>query len=419
MFKTVRSFTLTKQPTCRFNESRLELVLDLGQQPLANGFLTKDDYLGEYFYSLKCGFSEESKLFQLIEQPAPETMFHHEYAFISSLSRHMQRHFSEFAASIFEKGFCSGPSPFVVEIGSNDGILLRHFADRNVRHLGVEPAGLVAEMSETHGIRVLNDFFSLALAEQIADEYGKADVVLASNVLCHIPDIRGLASGIAALLKTDGVLVFEDPYLGDVLRLGSYDQIYDEHVFLFSALSVRNIFDSAGMELIDVQWQPTHGGSMRYTLGKKSRFTVSQSVENLIGAEIDSGLGRINSFIGFGARVAESSRKLKSMFEEIKNEGKSLVAYGATSKSTTIYNYVGIGPELINYVCDSTESKQGKQTPGSHIPIVPEINFLEHPPEYAFLAAWNHEDEVRQANPAFEEGGGKWISHVPEVRLIN
>lgn len=410
---------MTKQPSCRLSESKLELVLDLGKQPLANGFLTEDEYLGEYFYPLKCGFSEESKLFQLIEQPAPETMFHDEYAFISSSSRHMQRHFSEFAASIFDQGFCSETSPFVVEIGSNDGILLRHFVDRNVRHLGIEPAGSVAEMSRAQGIRVLNEFFSMALAEQIVDEHGKADVVLASNVLCHIPDIRGLAAGIAALLKTDGVLVFEDPYLGDVLRLGSYDQIYDEHVFLFSALAVRNIFGSAGMELIDAQWQPTHGGSMRYTLGKKSRFKVSQSVENLIGAEIDSGLGSINSLISFGARVAESSRKLKSMFEEIQNQGKSLVAYGATSKSTTIYNYAGIGPDLINYVCDNTESKQGKQTPGSHIPIVPETNFLEQPPEYAFLAAWNHEDEVRHANPAFEESGGKWISHVPEVRFIN
>lgn len=410
---------MSAQAKCRLDESTLEIVLDLGKQPLGNGFLTPDDYDREYFYSLKCGFSAASKLFQLVDQPAPEAMFHHDYAFVSGSSQLMQNHFSDFANSIFDKGFCAGSSPFVVEIGSNDGILLRHFAGRNIRHVGIEPSGSVAEMSENRGINVLKEFFSSALAERIVDNYGKADVVMASNVLCHIPDIRDLARGVATLLKADGVLVFEDPYLGDVLRLGSYDQIYDEHVFLFSALSVQRIFESAGMEILDVQWQPTHGGSMRYTLGKKRRLRASSSVEILLLEETAKGLGSIDSFRNFGLRVAESALKLKSKFEEIRNEGGSLAAYGATSKSTTIYNYAGIGPDLVDYVCDNTESKQGKFTPGSHIPIVPEVNFSDQPPDYAFLAAWNHEYEVRNANVPFEQNGGKWISHVPEVRVID
>ena len=265
---------MTPTSTCRLSGSPLDLVLDLGQQPLGNGFLLPAQYGGEYFFSLQCGFSEDSRLFQLIEQPEPEMMFHQDYAFFSGTSQRMKQHFAGFASDVIAKGFVTDTSSFIVELGSNDGIFLTHFAQKGIPHLGVEPSGAVADVAESQGITVSREFFDTGLAQRIRDEHGRADVISAANVMCHIPDINELARGIALLLKEDGVLIFEDPYLGDIIRLTSYDQIYDEHVFLFSSLSVQRIFETVGMELIDLEPQSTHGGSMRYTLAK---MVVAQS----------------------------------------------------------------------------------------------------------------------------------------------
>ena len=403
---------------CRLSGSALETVLDLGNQPLGNGFLVPGQFEDEYHFPLQCGFAEDSKLFQLIEQPAPEMMFHQDYAFFSGTSKHMEEHFADFATDVITKGFVSNNSSFIVELGSNDGIFLTHFAARGIPHLGVEPSGAVANVAESQGIRVVREFFNTALARKILAESGPADVISAANVMCHIPDIHELAQGISLLLKDDGVLIFEDPYLGDVIRLTSYDQIYDEHVFLFSALSVQSIFATVGMELIDLEPQTTHGGSMRYTLGKIGRRPASPRVHEILARELAQGLDKTRTFVDFARRVRESGSNLRQLIEGLKKGGKTIAAYGATSKSTTIYNYAGIGPDLIDYICDNTPFKQGKFSPGVHTPIVPEGHFRDSPPDYAFLAAWNHERELRDHNQAFTNVGGQWISHVPEVRIL-
>ncbi len=406
-------------PTCRLSGSPLELVLDLGQQPLGNGFLLPPQFGDEYFFSLQCGFAEDSCLFQLIEQPAPEMMFHQDYAFFSGTSQRMKQHFADFASDVIEKGFATGTASFIVELGSNDGIFLGHFAQRGIPHLGVEPSGAVADAAESQGISVIREFFNTNLARTIIEEHGQADVVSAANVMCHIPDIHELAQGIALLLKDNGVLIFEDPYLGDVIRLTSYDQIYDEHVFLFSALSVQSIFKTVGMELIDLQPQSTHGGSMRYTLAREGRRPISPAVREILDRELAQGLDKTDTFIEFALRVSESGAALRRMMEQLRGGGMSIAAYGATSKSTTIYNYAEIGPDLIDYICDNTPLKQGKFSPGAHIPIFPEEHFREIPPDYAFLAAWNHEKELRDHNKAFESNGGQWITHVPRVHVLD
>ena len=407
---------MISEQRCRLSGGALEVVLDLGRQPLGNGFVESANDT-EFFYSLRCGFNPESRLFQLIDQPAPELMFHEDYAFFSGTSRRMASHFEHFADSVIGRGFVSDGG-FVVELGSNDGILLKHFADRKIRHLGIEPSGDVADVAERQGIRVTREFFDPALAARILEADGPADVVMAANVMCHIPDIRGLASGIALLLKSDGVLIFEDPYLGDVVRLGSYDQIYDEHVFLFSALSVKEIFGSVGMELIDVEPQTTHGGSMRYTLAKVGSREASSAVEELLIAECAQGLDRVETFQEFATRVEESGRSLRLTLEELMSERKRVVAYGATSKSTTVYNYAGIGPDLITLVYDNTPSKIGKLTPGMHIPVVDESRFASDSLDVAFLAAWNHEREIVDRQSAFADQGGRWLTHIPKVRFL-
>lgn len=388
----------------------------MGLQPLGNGFVENLN-APEYFYSLQCGFNPESRLFQLVTQPEPNLMFHNNYAFFSGTSRRMSLHFEEFANAILNREQISKNS-FVVEIGSNDGILLKHFANCGIPHLGIEPAADVASVAEGAGVSILKDFFTLDLAQQILASHGPADVILSANVMCHIPDIKSLADGIALLLKPNGVLIFEDPYLGDVIQLGSYDQIYDEHVFLFSALSVSEIFSSVGMELIDVERQPTHGGSMRYTLAKTRHQSATVAVRNLLDYEYKQGLHLTETFIEFANRVANSSRELKVTLERLNNEGHRVVAYGATSKSTTIYNYGRIGPELIHEVYDNTPNKIGKYTPGVHIPVKAESEFLSGNPLVAFLSAWNHEREILDRYHNYSALGGRWLTHVPYVRFL-
>ena len=409
---------MPSQSNCRLTGEPLDLVLDLGRQPLGNGFLSEPTS-DEYFYPLRCGFSESSRLFQLMEQPEPSLMFHQNYAFFSSTSVRMIEHFKAFADSLIGRGYIGQPESFIVELGSNDGIFLCNFAAKGIAHLGVEPSGTVADMSEQQGVRVIRGFFDRSLAESILSEHGPADVITAANVLCHIPDLQELMCGVDLLLKENGVLIFEDPYLGDVIRLGSYDQIYDEHVFLFSALSVQAIFDTVGMELINLEPQSTHGGSMRYTLGRKGRHAPKTIVKELLSAETAQGLDRTSTYHEFAARVADSARQLREALEKLKQDGRAIAAYGATSKSTTIYNYAGIGPDHIDFICDNSPTKIGKLSPGVHIPIVAEEHFRTNPPDVAFLAAWNHEREVREHNVAFEIGGGRWLAHVPKVRLLD
>lgn len=405
--------------SCRTSGSPLEVVLELGKQPLGNGFRLPDDESEEVFFNLRCGFSEESCLFQLIEQPPPEKMFHDEYAFKTGTSGTMVRHFTQIAETLADKYRLKSDGSFVVELGSNDGTFLKPFAQRGVRHLGVEPSTNVAEMSRDAGVRVLNEFFSPEIAKTILDSDGNADLVYAANVMCHIDSIRGVAEGVSNLLSDQGVLMFEDPYLGSVLERNSYDQIYDEHVFLFSALSVRNIFAPFGLELIDAELLPVHGGSMRYTLSKSGMREASSSVTDIIHRELALGMHLTQTYHEFAERVAESGRRLHEELERLSAQGTEVVAFGASSKSTTVYNYSGVGSDFISAIFDNTPSKQGRLSPGVHIPVIPDTGFLDSGANVAFLGAWNHKAEILRSNRAFTERGGRWLTHVPEVSYVD
>lgn len=403
---------------CRVSGEELTSVLDFGMQPLGNGFLFPDQFKNEYFFPMKVGFSEKSKMLQLLEQPLPEKMFHDQYAFYSSTSNSMAHHFSRFANDVINSPFLSKVDPFVVELGCNDGIMLRYFANLGIRHLGIEPSINVAKEANKLGIKTRSEFFSENLADIILQEEGKVDAFLAANVMCHIPDIVGVVRGIKKLLKPTGVVIFEDPYLGDIVSKVSYDQIYDEHVFLFSAHSIQYLFGLEGMELIDVQPQVTHGGSMRYVLGLKDAYPISKNVDILLEKEGKQGIDRLHSFKAFEENVFKSKHDLLQLLHTLKESGKKVAGYAATSKSTTVLNYCGIGPDLISYICDTTPLKQGKFSPGVHIPIVPYQFFQDNPPDFALLLAWNHADEIMAKEKEFVSGGGKWIIHVPKVSIL-
>jgi len=392
--------------------------MSFGKMPIANGFLTADQVASEYFFELAPAFCSHCLMFQLIEQPACEKMFHDSYAFFSSTSRHMQMHFESFADLVMSRYFKGRIDPFVVELGSNDGIMLRHFKDAGFRHLGIEPSGNVADVARSRGIQTLSEFYNLELANRLVAEHGHADAVLAANVMCHIPDINAVAAGIARLIKPDGVLLFEDPYLGDMIAKTSYDQIYDEHVFIFSAASVGWAFGQHGLELIDVMPQVTHGGSMRYVLARKGSHPVSPAVVALLEKERSQGLHKPETYAQFRRDCEASRNALRELLESLQRKGKRVVGYGATSKSTTVTNYCGIGPGHIEFVSDTTPIKQGKLTPGSHIPVKPYEDFLKSPPDYALLFAWNHAAEIFEKEKTFRAGGGKWITFVPKVGII-
>jgi len=357
-------------------------------------------------------------MLQLIQQPLPEKMFHDHYAFFSSTSKVMTKHFEDFANQVLDSDYIEKISPFIVELGCNDGIMLKNFAELNIGHLGIEPSLNVAQEANKKGVRTVSEFFTEELAEIIVAKHGKADAFLAANVMCHIPDIIGVVKGIKKLLKPSGVVMFEDPYLGDIVNKISYDQIYDEHVFLFSALSIQYLFGLHGMELIDVLPQKTHGGSMRYVLAHKGVYLVKSSVDELILQEKLQGLDKISTFETFSRKVGQSKSELLALLKDLKSNGKTIAGYAATSKSTTILNYCGISSNLIEFICDTTPIKQGKFSPGMHIPVVPYEKFKTNPPDYAFIFAWNHMDEIMEKEKDFITLGGKWITHVPNVKII-
>ena len=402
--------------TCRVCGEPLEVVCDFGLQPLGNGFLSPENFDNEHYFRMRAAFSEKSRMLQLIEQPDPEKMFHEDYAFFSSTSTYMQRHFSEFADSVLSSTYLD-EKPFVVELGCNDGILLKHFATKGIRHLGIEPSKNVADVANRNGVQTISKFFTHDLAKEIVNSNGKADAFLAANVMCHIPDIISVVKGIKELLKETGVAIFEDPYLGDVVEKTSYDQLYDEHVYLFSALSIEYLFSLVDMEIINLEHQTTHGGSMRYFIANKGVYQVNKSVHTIINHEKSLNLDKIDSLVGFTNKIKKSRFQLLELLRKLKAEGKKVVGYAATSKSTTILNYCGIGPDLISDIYDTTPLKQGKFSPGMHIPIRPYDEFKDCGADYAFLFAWNHEHEILSKESEFMKRGGKWILHVPEVRI--
>jgi methylation protein EvaC len=329
----------------------------------------------------------------------------------------MAIHFKEFADLVM-RDYLKATDPFVVEIGSNDGIMLQHFAKPGIRHLGIEPSANVAQAAIDKGIRTVCRFFDENLAREIVAEHGQADAFLGANVMCHIPYLHSVAAGIKILLKPNGVLMFEDPYLGDIIEKTSYDQIYDEHAFYFSLASISYLFKQHDLEVVDVIPQNVHGGSMRYVIAHAGACSVSDAVRALRAKEERLGLHRPETFDMLRRNIERSRDELMALLREVKTQGKRVVGYAATSKSTTVINYCGITPELVEFISDTTPIKQGKYSPGMHIPIRPHEEFKARYPDYALLFGWNHAEEIMAKEQAFREAGGKWIVYVPKVQVL-
>ena len=364
---------------CLICNTSIEPFMSFGQMPIANGFLSPAQFSDEYFFELMVAFCPECGMVQLAEQVEPEKMFHENYAFFSSTSARMAIHFKELAELIM-RGYLKSPDPFVVEIGSNDGITLQHFAKAGLHHLGIEPSRNVARLAMDKGVQTLCRFFDEGVAREILAEHGKADVFLGANVMCHIPDLHSVFAGIKILLKLTGVLIFEDPYLGDIVEKTSFDQIYDEHVFYFSLKSISHLAGQHGLAVVDVIPQSVHGGSMRYEIAHKESRTVSAAVPRQMANEETLGLHKPDTYHRLRHNIEQSRDDLMGLLHDLRQQGKRVIGYGATSKSTTVTNYCGITPDLVEFISDTTRIKQGKFSPGTHIPVCPYEEFVANIP---------------------------------------
>ncbi|MEV8535722.1 class I SAM-dependent methyltransferase [Streptomyces sp. NPDC051211] len=402
---------------CRVCSGPLTEFLDLGAQPNSDAFPRPGETDGEYFFRLAVGLCADCTMVQLMEEVPRERMFHEDYPYHSSGSSVMREHFEDTARQLLA-GPAAGPDAFVVELGCNDGVMLATVAAAGVRHLGVDPSAGVADRAREKGVRVRTAFFEEATAREIAAAEGRADVVYAANTLCHIPYLESVFRGLDALLKPDGVFVFEDPYLGEIVERTSFDQIYDEHFYFFTARSVRNLARRHGFELVDVVRLPVHGGEVRYTLARQGSRLPTAAVSALLAEEESAALADPATLDRFAAAVRRTREELTGLLGRLRAEGRRVVAYGATAKSATVANYCGIGPESIEFVCDTTPAKQGRLTPGSHIPVLPAEAFAAPYPDYALLFAWNHAEEIMAKEQAFRASGGRWILYTPQVRVL-
>ncbi|WP_248962794.1 class I SAM-dependent methyltransferase [Sphaerisporangium perillae] len=402
---------------CRICGGVVEEFLDLGRQPLSDAFPRPADVDAEFFYRLAVGRCVACTMVQLIEEVPRERMFHHDYPYYSSGSSVMREHFTRTALGFVETEL-GAADPFFVEIGCNDGVLLRTIAESGIRHLGFEPSTGVAEVARERGVRVRTDFFEESTAVAVREAEGPADVIFSANTICHIPYLDSLLRGVDALLSPGGVFVFEDPYLGDIVEKTSFDQIYDEHFYLFSVRSVQTMAERFGFELVDVERLPVHGGEVRYSLARAGARQPTPSVAQMLAQENAQGLAEPEVLQGFASSVSRIRDDLAGLLRSLRENGKTVVGYGATAKSATVTNFCGIGPDLVSYVCDSTPAKQHRLSPGAHIPVRPSEAFAASYPDYALLFAWNHAGEIMAKEEQFREAGGQWILYVPEVRVV-
>ncbi|MFF2184760.1 class I SAM-dependent methyltransferase [Streptomyces sp. NPDC058155] len=395
---------------CRICNASVREFFDFGHHPLSAAFVEPGDSGEEFRFRLAIGICEECTMVQLLEDIPEGRQFHGGYPYHSSNSTVMRAHFEETARGFLAKEL-TGPDAFMVEIGSNDGVTLRTVGEAGVRNLAFEPSG-------AGGGRVHRAFFDGASAREVRESEGPAGVVYAANTICDVRDIGQVFEGADVLLAPDGVLVFEDPYFGEIIDRRSFDQIYDEHLFFFTAHSVHAMAARFGFQLVDVERLPVHGGQIRYTLARAGRRTPTADVAGLLAEERGRGLTDSRTLDAFAESVRGIRQDLLALLAKLTEQGHSIVGYGATAKSSTVTNYCGIGPELVPFVCDTTPSKHGKLTPGAHIPVRPPRAFSEPYPDFALLFAWNHAEEIMAKEQEFRAAGGKWILYVPDVHIV-
>ena len=369
-----------------------KVFLNLGRQPLANSFLKdigKNTLRKEFFYNLKICFNTKNYLVSVAKPVNPKKQYTDKYAHRASESKTMRSAFSKTAKKLFKRF----KPKRIMEIGSNDGVFLKNFNKKSV--IAVEPCKNLAKLTKKL-FKTYDEFWNLKLAKKlIKQKKGEIDLIFSANTISHIPNLKETFKGIYNILSKDGVLIIEDPSLLKVFQNNSYDQFYDEHVYVFSSISIDNIIQNYGLRLFDIEHISTHGGSNRYYICKKNgKYKKSLRLKKALKEEISYGLHTIKCYLKFSNRVNLSKKKLFNLIKKLKKMNKKIISYGATYKSTTVFNYCNLDSKMIDYVTDTTLNKQGKYTPGTHIKIVSPEKGMNKTVDYAFLGAWNFKKEI-------------------------
>ncbi|MBM4419984.1 MAG: class I SAM-dependent methyltransferase [Chloroflexi bacterium] len=408
---------MTTITACRSCGSRdLFPFLDLHEQPLANALLT-DETLGkpETLYPLKVVLCKQCTLIQITEDVDPEIMFGN-YLYFSSFSDTMLRHAKEVADRLRVERKLNAKS-LVVELASNDGYLLKNFVAAGVPVLGVEPARNIAKYAIEHGIPTVAEFFGVKVASRLEAEGKHGDVMLANNVMAHVPDINDVVGGIKILLKPDGIFVMETPYAKDMIDNLEFDTMYHEHYYCHSLTALEHLYRRHGLAAADVEWIPIHGGTLQVTVTHAGKEGDRPRVRKMLEDE-RAWVGDTKYYADFGKRVDALRDNLVPLLTKLRAEGKRVVGYGAAAKGSTLMNYMGIDKRHLEYVVDRSTYKQNKYMPGSHLPILPPERIAADKPDFLLLLAWNLADEIMAQQAAFRAGGGKFIVPVPAVRVV-
>jgi SAM-dependent methyltransferase len=393
-------------------------ILSLGEMPLANALRAKDQLASpEARFPLDLVLCPACSLVQITETVPPQQLFG-DYPYFSSFSDTMVSHADELVRrQVRERGL--NDSSLAVEIASNDGYLLQFYAQAEVPVLGIEPAANVARVATERGVRTVCEFFDASVADRLVAEYGRADVVHANNVLAHVADLNGVVEGFRRIVKENGVVIVEVPYVRDMIDRVEFDTIYHEHLCYFSLTALATLFSRHGLTIHDVERLDIHGGSLRIFASPHTSVPErARSVPALLEEEEKMGVSGPEFYRDFADRVARLKEDLVTLIAKLRESGKRIAAYGASAKGTTLLNYFGIGAGDLEFVVDRSTVKQGRYTPGMHLPILPPEMLLKERPDYVLLLTWNFAGEILQQQETYREGGGKFIVPIPELTVV-
>lgn len=399
------------------NHAPLHPIISLGETPLANALVAAEARaVSQPRYSLTLVLCSHCSLVQITERVPPELLFRH-YVYFSSFSDTMRQHAREYAAKLRESRSLDRNS-LVVEIASNDGYLLTNFVEAGIPVLGIEPARNIAVVARERGIDTIDEFFDDKLAERLVSEGRRADVIIANNVMAHVPDVNGVVAGIAALLKRNGVFVMETPYVQDLLEHLEFDTIYHEHLFYYSLTAIDALVSRHGLAIVDIERVPIHGGSLRVSVAHRGEQPVAAAVTQLLDEERAWGVANPSAYASFAERVQTVCRELHDLIVSLRRDGKRVAAYGASAKGTTLLAAAKLGANELDFVADRSTVKQGLLTPGTLIPIVPPDRLLAEQPDYVLLLTWNFATEILAQQAEYRRRGGRFIKPIPHPEVL-